>query len=160
MDQSSKGMRDNILNDQLGPENVRPSRMDCSRANAFSNCMDRVNQLRTAELTGVTGRTNGLIPEDPIIFKSRLDYQQGSLVPLMPVLWQVRSPRRPCEGFGDKYNVGILGAGLCDVDKPCNPEAVTSFAGTKPSPTGRAQTFYITYSEDAFFCVDRAEYAE
>eukprot|EP00929_Paragymnodinium_shiwhaense_P075945 TRINITY_DN3891_c0_g5_i1.p1 TRINITY_DN3891_c0_g5~~TRINITY_DN3891_c0_g5_i1.p1 ORF type:complete len:1180 (+),score=202.44 TRINITY_DN3891_c0_g5_i1:86-3625(+) len=144
-----------IIMDQVTESNAR-SILDCDAGNAPDNCVDRNGQL-VAENSA--DKTLGLLPEDPIILQSRLDYPRASVVPLTPVVWQTRAPRKECSGFGDKYNYEVLGAGLCGVEDDCDPEAVTSFAGTKPAVrTNRAQSFFISYSEAPFSCVDRALY--
>ena len=48
-------------------------------------------------------------------------------------------------GFSAAQN-GVLGAGICSADKPCNPDRVSSFADSL--------NFYITFEEQASACVD------
>eukprot|EP00929_Paragymnodinium_shiwhaense_P075941 TRINITY_DN3891_c0_g1_i1.p1 TRINITY_DN3891_c0_g1~~TRINITY_DN3891_c0_g1_i1.p1 ORF type:complete len:1255 (+),score=150.39 TRINITY_DN3891_c0_g1_i1:76-3765(+) len=145
-----------IIMDQVTESNAR-SILDCAAGSAPSNCVNRKEQLIAED---EYDKTLGLLPEDPIIFESRLDYPLSSVVPLTPIVWQSRATREECSGFGDKYNYEILGAGLCGVEDDCDPESVTEFLGTKAARrTNRSQSFYFTYSEAPFFCVDRAKYA-
>eukprot|EP00929_Paragymnodinium_shiwhaense_P075949 TRINITY_DN3891_c0_g7_i1.p1 TRINITY_DN3891_c0_g7~~TRINITY_DN3891_c0_g7_i1.p1 ORF type:complete len:1236 (+),score=228.38 TRINITY_DN3891_c0_g7_i1:69-3776(+) len=144
-----------IIMDQVTESNAR-SILDCDAGSAPYNCVDRREQLQAQSNAD---KTLGLLPEDPIILQSRLDYPIAFVVPLTPVVWQTRAKRKECSGFGDKYNYEVLGAGLCGVEDDCDPESVTSFAGTKPARrTDRDQSFFISYSEAVFSCVDRAEY--
>merc|ERR1740138_732051 len=128
--------------------------MDCSHETPKDNCMQwnaHVNPTLNSTVMGLT-------PEDPIIVDSRLDYPFAQVVPLAPIVWQTRAPRVPCSGFGDTYNRDILGAGLCTPFSPCNPDSVTSFDASVPNPyTERLQSVFVTYEEDAFYCIDRRE---
>ncbi|CAE8705224.1 unnamed protein product, partial [Polarella glacialis] len=145
-----------LLRDDLSIINKVPSHMDCSQQPAVENCLDwdkHVNPNLTTNLRGLTG-------EDPIIMKSRRQYPFASVVVLAPMVWQVRAPVVPCSGFGDKYNLEVLGAGKCSSDIKCDPGHESSFRATKPSPvSGRTQSIFIAYIEDAFYCVDRALHA-
>jgi len=145
-----------LLRDVVTPENTAPSVVDCSE-NPVEDCLDRAAQLDR----DLPGRTFGLTPEDPIIMHSRMDYPLGSVVALTPLMWQTRAKRVPCSGFGDRYNSEVLGAGKCTADQPCDPKRVTQYRSKVPSKrTGRTQSIYLTYSEDALFCVDRSEQEE
>ncbi|CAE8595062.1 unnamed protein product [Polarella glacialis] len=145
-----------LLRDELSVFNFRPSHMDCSQQPAVENCLDwdkHVNPDLTTNLMGLTG-------EDPIIMTSRRQYPFASVVVLAPIVWQVRAPVVPCSGFGDKYNLEVLGAGKCSPETKCDPDRESNFRAPKPnSISGRTQSIFITYSEDAFYCVDRALHA-
>jgi len=80
------------------------------------------------------------------------------VVPLAPIVWQTRAKVKDCSGFGDKYNKHVLGAGRCTPNLLCDPDQVTSFDASQPNRfSGRKQSLFITYEEDAFVCVDRSQ---
>lgn len=150
---SSSRNGDQVIRDKLSPENG-PSVLDCpAQGQGKPNCLDRSAMLDST----LQSRTLGLMPENPIIYKSRQEYAAASIVPMTPIMWQTRGTRRPCSGFGNKYNHEVLGAGACKENaKACNPNTVTAFSGARPAKSDdRGQTFFLTYSEDVFFCVDR-----
>eukprot|EP00927_Polykrikos_kofoidii_P042080 TRINITY_DN3594_c0_g1_i12.p1 TRINITY_DN3594_c0_g1~~TRINITY_DN3594_c0_g1_i12.p1 ORF type:complete len:1198 (+),score=196.68 TRINITY_DN3594_c0_g1_i12:64-3657(+) len=140
--------------DELSPRNHK-SKIDCkadASAKERETCIDRQQRVNK----NLTRRTFGLTPEDPIIMNSRLDYPMQFVVPLAPLVFQTRAKRVKCDGFGNVYNQEILGAGTCSADTRCDPKHVSSFANSvKNLNSQRWQDIYVTYVEDAFFCVDR-----
>jgi hypothetical protein len=150
--------RSQIDEDKLSPQNAK-SVMDCSAASPRSNCIDRNSPTFVAP--DVERRTFGLTPEDPIIMDSLMDYPLASVVPLSPIVWQTRAKVVPCDGFGNKYNSLVLGAGLCAADIDCDPSRVTEFFNTQKNlKSNRTQSLFITYEEPAFVCVDRKQEAD
>eukprot|EP00930_Biecheleria_cincta_P101701 TRINITY_DN9334_c0_g1_i2.p1 TRINITY_DN9334_c0_g1~~TRINITY_DN9334_c0_g1_i2.p1 ORF type:complete len:926 (-),score=102.71 TRINITY_DN9334_c0_g1_i2:220-2997(-) len=151
---------DAIEKDQVSPKNFNRSLMDCKFQPGDSphDCINwnptprgQLNMNYTTNVMGLTG-------EDPIIMDSRRQYPFRSVVALAPIVWQSRAKIVPCSGFGNRYNEDLLNAGHCTVDEPCDPSKTTSFKGTKQNPfTNRKQSIFITYSEDAFFCIERAK---
>lgn len=147
-----------ILEDRLSPRNTLPSVLDCSHPSPKSNCLNRSNLVFNDP--SLKQRTFGLLPEDPIILDSRLEYPIPSVVPLTPVVWQTRSPRVPCEGFGNRYNKQVLRAGRCHPTEGCDSSSNigSAFSSSRPSlRSGRMQSVFLTYSDDAFFCIDRSK---
>lgn len=140
-----------LADDKLSPNN-HPSIWDCP-SDTIPNCIDRKAALHN----GYSRPTFGLTPEDPIIFKNRMDYSYTSVTPLSPVVWQSRAKPVKCSGFGDVYNDNVLGAGQCTIDAPCDTGKVTSFNDNHPSKSGRIQTIFLTYEEPAFICLDRSK---
>jgi hypothetical protein len=103
----------------------------------------------------------GLTPENPIMMESTRDFPYAQVVPLAPIVWQIRAPRVPCSGFGDKYNEDILGAGECterESEGGCDPTKVTTIDAILPHEE-RHRSVYITYEEPAFHCYDRSRQA-
>eukprot|EP00931_Biecheleriopsis_adriatica_P054627 TRINITY_DN32158_c0_g1_i1.p1 TRINITY_DN32158_c0_g1~~TRINITY_DN32158_c0_g1_i1.p1 ORF type:complete len:980 (+),score=124.55 TRINITY_DN32158_c0_g1_i1:309-2942(+) len=152
-----------LLKDQVSLKNYNKSLMDCRYQPAASphDCLNW-KPIPDGQLnTSISTNAMGLTGEDPIIMDSRRQYPFRSVVALAPIVWQSRSQIVPCSGFGNRYNEEVLNAGLCTVDEPCDPEKTTNFKATKHNPlTNRKQSIFISYSEDAFFCVDHAKEAE
>eukprot|EP00930_Biecheleria_cincta_P033653 TRINITY_DN23314_c0_g1_i1.p1 TRINITY_DN23314_c0_g1~~TRINITY_DN23314_c0_g1_i1.p1 ORF type:complete len:944 (+),score=109.87 TRINITY_DN23314_c0_g1_i1:104-2935(+) len=147
-----------ILTDSISPKNSQPSTMDCSSKKPRPNCIDR-NSSQFVDHS-IPRKVFGLLPEDPIIMKNRLDYPFQSVVPLTPVVWQTLGKKVPCQGFGETYNSKILGAGKCSAASKCHPDEVTSFFSSNRNPfTSRLQTIFLTYDSPAFSCIDRTEQA-
>eukprot|EP00930_Biecheleria_cincta_P088385 TRINITY_DN77612_c0_g1_i1.p1 TRINITY_DN77612_c0_g1~~TRINITY_DN77612_c0_g1_i1.p1 ORF type:complete len:958 (-),score=113.21 TRINITY_DN77612_c0_g1_i1:133-2610(-) len=147
-----------VFQDRLSPQNTLPSVWDCSHPSPKINCFNRSSPIFNDP--SLRQRTFGLLPEDPIILDSRLEYPIPSVVPLTPVVWQTRSPRVPCEGFGDRYNTQVLRAGRCHPTEGCDSSSSigSAFSSSRPAlRSGRMQSIFLTYSDDAFFCIDRSK---
>lgn len=141
-----------VASDMLSPDNHKPSVWDCPNNNV-PNCINRSRALNR----DYKRRTIGLTPEDPIIFKNKMDYPYISVAPLTPLVWQTLAKPAECSGFGNIYNDDVLGAGKCSSDTACDPQRVTSFNDEHPSLSGRVQTIFLTYEEHAFKCFDRSK---
>jgi len=150
---------EDLVEDYIGRENIYPidTSISCANTNGEAGCIDTTSSTYV-KTDPPKFKTYGLTPEDPIIMKSRLDYPQASVIPFSPLVWMSTATQVPCDGFGNQYNTDILGAGVCRADQPCKP--YSKFTNSKPAiRTGRKQTIYITYEEDAFTCVDREQLA-
>jgi hypothetical protein len=142
-----------LFQDQISHMNLNNSRMDCRAPHPEANCLhweQRTNPNLTSTVVGLT-------PEEPAILEDRKTFPFAQVVPLSPIIWQTRAPEVPCCGFGDTYNTGILGAGDCKPNVRCD-HAGAKFDSPVPNPdSGRIQSVFVAYENDAFSCLDRAK---